>query len=100
LYKSKVDANDKLRAWLAKNAPAEPIPVVDPPVIVPDDPVVIPVNDTNSTDPTDSDSDNNAKNKTLPIPFSYSFDYFKYISQFDVLLNLTLKALPLDNIQK
>ena len=86
LYKNKGDANDKLRAWLAKNAPAEPIPEVDPPsppVVVPVDPVVVPGGDkpdTNITNPADSDANTKNKTESGPVPFAYSFDYFKYIS--------------------
>jgi hypothetical protein len=94
LYTNKGAANDKLRAWLTKNAPAEPIPVVDPPtlpvVVVPDEPVVVPAGDkpdTNTTNPSDpaSTASQNDANGTLPselapVPFAYSLDYLSYIS--------------------
>ena len=75
LYKNKGAANDKLRAWLTKNAPAVSIPVVDPPtppvVVVPDEPVVVPGGDkpaTNTTNPSDSAStaSQNDGNSTSP----------------------------------
>lgn len=94
MIKNKKEANDKLRAWITKNAPDAKIPeVVVPPVVVPPVVVVVPGDDgdktiTNPTKPgSDSDpgsNDTTPQNETKkliePVDFAYSFKYLEYIS--------------------
>ena len=66
LQENKGAANNKLQAWLAKNAPAVTIPEVDPPsppvvIVVPDDDKPV---DNNTTNPAPDSNDTQNGNET------------------------------------
>lgn len=71
LIKNKIESNDKLRAWMRKNAPDTKIPEVvpTPPVIVIPD-----------TDPAAGEKNETNEENLPPIPFAYSFEYLEYIT--------------------